>query len=113
VFDRIRETWRSRHGEPFHRLAGEAVLQTLPRTVNTGASTLVVLLALLLLGGSSLGDFALALVLGIVVGTIGTVTVAVPLTILLQRRWPTAAPVPAERKPLRPRAGERTDGAVV
>lgn len=113
VFDRIRETWRSRHDEPFHRLAGEAVLQTLPRTVNTGASTLMVLLALLFLGGSSLGDFALALVLGIVVGTIGTVTVAVPLTILLQRRWPTAAPVPEEKKPLRPRAGDRTDGAVV
>lgn len=113
VFDRIRETWRTRHDEPFHRLAGEAVLQTLPRTVNTGASTLFVLLALLFLGGSSLGDFALALVLGIVVGTLGTVTVAVPLTILLQRRWPTAAPVPAEKRPLRPRAGDRTDGAVV
>ena len=113
VFDRVRETWRTRHGEPFHRLAGEAVLQTLPRTVNTGASTLVVLLALLLLGGSSLGDFALALVLGIVVGTVGTVAVAVPLTILLQRRWPTAAPVATEKTPLRPRAGDRTDGAVV
>ncbi len=113
VFDRVRETWRSRHDEPFHRLAGEAVLQTLPRTVNTGASTLFVLLALLFLGGSSLGDFALALVLGIVVGTVGTVAVAVPLTILLQRRWPTAAPVPKEKAPLRPRAGDRTDGAVV
>lgn len=113
VFDRVRETWRSRHGEPFHRLAGEAVLQTLPRTVNTGASTLVVLLALLFLGGSSLGDFALALVLGIVVGTVGTVTVAVPLTTLLQRRWPTAVPQVKEKAPLRPRAGDRTDGAVV
>lgn len=113
VFDRIRETWRTRHDEPFHRLAGEAVLQTLPRTVNTGASTLFVLLALLFLGGSSLGDFALALVLGIVVGTVGTVVVAVPLTIVLQRRWPTAPPAPPEKKPLRPRAGDRTDGAVV
>jgi SecD/SecF fusion protein len=113
VFDRVRETWRTRHDEPFHRLAGEAVLQTLPRTLNTGASTLFVLLALLLLGGSSLGDFALALVLGIVVGTAGTVTVAVPTTILLQRRWPPAAPTPPEKKPVRPRAGDRTDGAVV
>ncbi len=111
VFDRVRETWRSRRDEPFHRLAGEAVLQTLPRTVNTGASTLFVLLALLVLGGSSLADFALALVLGIVVGTVGTVAVAVPLTILLQRRWPT--PAPAEKPAPRPRAGDRTDGAVV
>lgn len=113
VFDRVREAWRTRYDEPFHRLAGEAVLQTLPRTVNTGASTLFVLLALLFLGGSSLGDFALALVLGIVVGTIGTVTVAVPATILLQRRWPPAPPAPPEKKPVRPRAGDRWDGAVV
>ena len=113
VFDRVREARRTRRDEPFHRLAGEAVLQTLPRTVNTGASTLFVLLALLFLGGSSLGDFALALVLGIVVGTVGTVTVAVPLTIWLQRRWPAAPPAVKEKAPLRPRAGDRTDGAVV
>jgi SecD/SecF fusion protein len=57
--------------------------------VNTGASTLLVLTALLLLGGDSLADFAraralvlvLVLVLGIVAGTVSTVSVAVPLTV--------------------------------
>jgi SecD/SecF fusion protein len=88
VFDRIRESWTARRGQPFGSLAGAAVLQTLPRTVNTGASTLLVLTALLLLGGDSLADFALALVLGIVVGTVSTISVAVPLTVSLEQRWP-------------------------
>ncbi|WP_225755537.1 protein translocase subunit SecD [Actinotalea sp. Marseille-Q4924] len=110
VFDRIREMWRAKPDEPFHRLAGSAVLQTLPRTINTGASTLFVLLALLFLGGSSLRDFALALVLGIVVGTASTISMAVPLTVALQRRWPSRPRIKEEKKPV---AGARTDGAVV
>ena len=51
VFDRVRETGAARRGRAFADVAGDAVLQTLPRTVNTGASTLLVLLALLVLGG--------------------------------------------------------------
>jgi SecD/SecF fusion protein len=113
VFDRIRESWKARRGQPFPRLAGAAVLQTLPRTVNTGASTLLVLTALLILGGDSLADFALALVLGIVVGTVSTISVAVPLTVLLEKRWPAPpADPPANRD--RPASGaRRSDGAVV
>lgn len=111
VFDRVREARRTRSDEPFARLAADAVLQTLPRTVNTGVSTLFVLVALLVLGGESLADFALALVLGIVVGTVSTVAVAVPLTVALQHRWPPAPPAPAKRVPRDPYA--RTDGAVV
>jgi SecD/SecF fusion protein len=38
VFDRVREHWARRVGEPFHRVVGSAVLSTLPRTVNTPAS---------------------------------------------------------------------------
>lgn len=111
VFDRIREARRTGSDEPFAQLAADAVLQTLPRTVNTGMSTLFVLLALLLLGGDSLADFALALVLGIVVGTISTVAVAVPLTVALQHRWPPAPPAPPRSKDRDPYA--RTDGAVI
>jgi SecD/SecF fusion protein len=113
VFDRIRESWNARRGRPFAGLAGAAVLQTLPRTVNTGASTLLVLTALLLLGGDSLADFALALVLGIIVGTISTVSVAVPLTVLLEQTWPVPPPEPPAQHS-RPASGtRRSDGAVV
>ncbi|WP_197022247.1 protein translocase subunit SecD [Candidatus Blastococcus massiliensis] len=110
VFDRVRETWTGPGRRPFPAVASEAVLQTLPRTVNTGASTLLVLTALLFLGGESLGDFAFALVLGIVAGTISTITIAVPLTVALDRRWPAPPPVAKER----PKASaRRSDGAVV
>ncbi len=46
------------------------------------------LTALLVLGGESLTGFAFALILGIVAGTVSTVSVAVPLTVALDRRWP-------------------------
>ena len=68
---------------------------------------------LLILGGDSLADFALALVPGIVVGTVSTIPVAVPLTVLLEKRWPAPPPdPPADRD--RPASGARcSDGAVV
>lgn len=112
VFDRIRETRGRRSGRGFPAAAGDAVLQTLPRTVNTGASTLLVLTALLVLGGESLTGFAFALILGIVAGTVSTVSVAVPLTVALDRRWPPApeSPVAAGRRTSGPR---RADGAGV
>ena len=112
VFDRVRETWTGRR-VAFAGLASDAVVQTLPRTVNTGISTLFVLTALLFLGGESLADFALALVIGIVAGTLSTVSVAVPLTTVLQERWPSAPPETAEQKAKRREQVRRTDGAVV
>jgi SecD/SecF fusion protein len=69
VFDRIRERLRSRNREPLDRLANEACLQTIPRTVNTGLGALFILAALFVLGGDTLTDFALALGAGILVGT--------------------------------------------
>jgi SecD/SecF fusion protein len=92
VFDRVREHWTRRANEPFHRVVGSAVLSTLPRTVNTGISTLVILAMLLFLGGATLADFALALIVGIVVGTISTIVVAGPVAILLQQRWSRMPP---------------------
>jgi SecD/SecF fusion protein len=71
-------------------VVGDAVLQTLPRTVNTGIGVLFVLGALLVLGDGSLADFALALLLGLVIGTFSTVVTAGPVAILLNRRWPGA-----------------------
>lgn len=97
VFNRIREAWVGRPAgmrhPPFHRVVGRAVMATLPRTVNTGLSTMVILVALLVLGGGTLVDFALALLIGILVGTCSTVSVAAPLAIELEAHWPlTPAP---------------------
>jgi SecD/SecF fusion protein len=85
VFDRIRETWRERPGEPFAKVASRAVLQTLPRTINTGIGAMAILGALTVLGGDSLRDVSLALLAGLVVGTWSTVATAVPLAAVFER----------------------------
>ncbi|WP_168211476.1 protein translocase subunit SecD [Actinosynnema sp. ALI-1.44] len=91
VFDRVREIRGKRPKQPFAETVGAAVLQTLPRTVNTGIGVLFVLGALLVLGDGSLADFALALLLGLVAGTVSTVATAGPVAIMLDKRYPGAA----------------------
>lgn len=102
VFDRLRELRGGNRREPFARHVGRAVLQTLPRTINTGIGVLFVLAALLVLGDGSLADFALALLLGLIVGTTSTIVTAGPVAIALDRRWPGAARTRVTRaKPVR------------
>jgi SecD/SecF fusion protein len=102
VFDRIRERLRARTREPLARLVNDACLQTIPRTINTGLGALFILAALFVLGGDTLTDFALALLVGILVGTYSSVFVAAPLLVAFERRsgsQPTTAPRPAAREP--------------
>ncbi|WP_308259227.1 protein translocase subunit SecD [Pseudonocardia sp. H11422] len=108
VFDRVREMRGQRRTEPFARVAGAAVIQTLPRTVATGAGVAFVLIALLEFGGGALTDLAFALLVGLLAGTLSTITLAAPLAILIDRRWPGAGR--PDRKPPRVREG---NGAVV
>jgi SecD/SecF fusion protein len=110
VFDRVRELRGQNRKTPFSDVVGRAVLQTLPRTVNTGIGVLFVLGALLFLGDGSLADFALALLLGLITGTASTVVTAGPVAIILDRKWPPPVKQAANS---RPQAGDRTDGAVV
>ncbi|MFJ9055418.1 protein translocase subunit SecD [Streptomyces sp. NPDC102409] len=84
VFDRVRELWARNRRTPLAEVAGRAVLQTVPRTVNTGMGALFILVALAVLGGESLADFALALLIGIGVGTYSSVLTAVPGALLLE-----------------------------
>ncbi|MET8857371.1 protein translocase subunit SecD [Streptomyces sp. NPDC004579] len=86
VFDRIRELGRREVAEPFARIADRALLQTLPRTVNTGMGAAFILTALAVLGGDTLTDFALALLIGLVVGTYSSMFTATPLAIELHKR---------------------------
>ncbi|MFF5158096.1 protein translocase subunit SecD [Streptomyces sp. NPDC000348] len=83
VFDRIRELWRKDGRAPLAQVTNRAVLQTVPRTVNTGIGVVFVLAALALLGGDSLTDFALALLIGVLVGTYSSVLTASPLAVEL------------------------------
>jgi SecD/SecF fusion protein len=88
VFDRVRELVRDRPGEPLRRVVNDAVLQTMPRTVNTGLGAMFILGALVVLGGDSLNGFALALLAGLVIGTWSSVFTASPLLIMLENRFP-------------------------
>jgi SecD/SecF fusion protein len=115
VFDRVREMWGNHPKTPFPQVVNSAILQTIPRTVNTGLGAMFILITLAVLGGDSLTDFALALVIGIAVGTYSSMFVAGPLSMVLEKR--NDAPPPKQKKQVRsagsPRPQQRGSGAVV
>lgn len=83
VFDRIRENFlRLRNATPVE-VMNVSLNQTLARTLVTGITTLLVLFSLLLFGGELMFGFAMALIIGIVVGTYSSIYVASPVTLAL------------------------------
>ncbi|BCX89566.1 preprotein translocase subunit SecF [Methylomarinovum tepidoasis] len=84
VFDRIRENFRRlRRGTP-EEIINVSINQTLSRTLITSLTTLLVLIALLVLGGEIIRNFAIALTLGVVVGTYSSIYVASASLLLLK-----------------------------
>ena len=108
VFDRIREQRRLRATEPLSVVANDACLHTIPRTINTGLGALFILTALYFLGGETLTDFALALIVGILVGTYSSVFTAAPLAVALDRLSPAPVPAGASRITARETAPPKT-----
>lgn len=90
VFDRIREYATLFKTEPFAVIANRAVNTTLSRTVLTSGTTLLTVLVLFLFGGETLKGFALALLVGIAVGTYSSIFVASPLVVWLRERFAPA-----------------------
>lgn len=86
VFDRIRENLRKSPSLDFETNVNNSIIQTLNRSLNTSFTVLMVLLALFLLGGSSLREFMLALLLGIAIGTYSSIFNATPLLVSWQGR---------------------------
>ena len=89
VYDRIREDRKLYRGKGYGTLEimNRAINQTLGRTVLTGGTTLVIILVLLVMGGSVINDFAFALFWGIIVGTYSSVFVASPFVYYTQGWW--------------------------
>jgi len=83
VFDRVRENFRIMRGSSPEEVMNGALNQTLSRTLMTSFMTMLVVLALLIFGGSSLFSFSLALCIGIAVGTYSSIFVASAVAILL------------------------------
>jgi preprotein translocase subunit SecF len=83
VFDRIRENFFKLRGVESEASMNISINETLARTVITGLTTLLVLVALLVLGGESIAPFSIALIVGIVVGTYSSIYVASATALLL------------------------------
>jgi SecD/SecF fusion protein len=81
VFDRIREDLRKDPKTDFKTLCNIAINRTLSRTILTSATTLVAALALFVFGGGAINDFALAMVIGLVVGTYSSIFIATPVMV--------------------------------
>ena len=86
VFDRIRENLRKYHKEPMMAILNRSVNETLSRTILTSGTTLIVIVALFLLGGGIIHDFSFALLVGVVVGTYSSIYVASPILLAWQAR---------------------------
>ena len=82
VFDRIRENLRRFRKRDLKEVMNASINETLSRTILTSSTTLVVVVALFILGGSVIHDFAFALLVGIVVGTYSSIFVASPIILV-------------------------------
>ena len=79
IFDRIRENLRKHHKNPLEFIINRSVNETLSRTILTSLTTLVVVVALFVLGGGIIHDFAFAIMIGVIIGTYSSVYVASPI----------------------------------
>lgn len=84
VFDRIRENLKHFPSLNFENNVNNSVVQTLGRSLNTSLTVILVLLALYLLGGDSIKQFVLALLIGITIGTYSSIFNAAPFLIVWQ-----------------------------
>lgn len=81
VFDRIRENLKLKISLHFEETVGISLKQTFARSINTSLTVILVLLALYFFGGTTTRDFALALTIGMVVGTYSSIFIASPLLV--------------------------------
>jgi len=84
IFDRIRELLRLRRRDPLVRITNDAINETLSRTIITSGLTFLSVVAILLFGGEVLRGFALALTIGIIVGSYSTIGIASPIMLWWQ-----------------------------
>ena len=86
VFDRIRENMHLYGKRDRQILFNDSLNQTLARTINTSVTTLIVLLAIFILGGDSIRSFSFAMILGVVFGTLSSLFIAAPVAYVTMGR---------------------------
>lgn len=87
VYDRIREIQRKSKGDTMYEIANKAVNETMVRSLNNSFTIVFMLFALVLLGGTTVRWFAVALLVGTVSGTYSSPFVAVPLLVYWENIW--------------------------
>jgi len=97
AFDRIRENFIKLRGVASHEAMNISINEMLARTIITGVTTLVVLFALLVLGGESVRSFSMALIVGIVIGTYSSIYTAGAIALVLDVN--TKDLLPPEKNP--------------
>lgn len=90
IFDRVRENLKNMRKVPFEEVANLSISQTITRSVNTSLTTLLTITALFLLGGETIKDFTLALIVGISAGTYSSIFIASPLWSMFRGKLKTA-----------------------
>ncbi len=86
VFDRIRENMRKSTTEDIVPIINRSINEVLRRTIVTTLTTLIVLVALVFLGGEVIHDFSLTLMLGVLVGTYSSIFIASPVLLLWKEK---------------------------
>jgi len=76
VFDKIRENVLSYSNRPFTEVVNLSISETIGRSVNTSFTLLVTLLALLLFGGTTIREFLIVLLIGVIAGTYSSIAIA-------------------------------------
>ncbi len=87
VYDRIRENLiKSSTKENFENIVNRSIKETLARSINTSATVIIVLLAIILFGGESIKYFSIALLIGVAFGTYSSIFVASALLVSSSKR---------------------------
>ena len=86
VFDRVRENLRKYKKKSLAEVLNLSINETLSRTILTSITTLIVVVALFVLGGGIIHDFSFALLIGVLVGTYSSIYVASPILLAWQGR---------------------------
>ena len=92
ILDRIRENSRLKGRLPYDQRVNLSLNQSLTRTINTSVTTLLAVVSLLLLGGVVIQDFALAMTIGVLVGTYSSIFVVSPILVFWYYREHEKAP---------------------
>ena len=109
IFDRLRENLRIRRKESFEKVVNDSLLETMSRSINTGLTVLIMLFVLLMLGGESIYNFTLAMLVGIASGLYSSIFNA-SMVLVAWHRWDEKKAAQAKANRARPSIKVRETG---